>query len=435
MTTFGGASMQHLTDEHTQRVHMHEVKSVEKTTCCIVGGGPAGAVLGLLLARQGIAVTLLEAHMDFDREFRGDTIHPSTLNILHEIGLADRLLQIPHTRLTRLSVETVNGMVTLADLTRLRLHYPYIAMIPQVKFLEFIMAEAQHYPEFRLVMGAQVDELIEEDGKVRGVRYRGNDGWHEVWAVLTVGTDGRFSRVRKLARLEAIKTSPPMDVLWFRLSRKPTDIDETFGRILPRVVVIHLNRGDYWQMAYVIPKGHYQEIRAAGLEQFRQAIAQAWPELADRVSELQDWKQISVLSVESSRLKRWYRPGLLLIGDAAHVMSPIGGVGINYAIQDAVVTANVLSRKLAYGIVQLHDLATVQRLREWPTRLIQAYQGVLQKNIFASVFSSDQPLTFSPLNNLLLHIPFIRDIPGRIIALGFRPVHLAEPARMKKKAT
>jgi len=318
-------------------------------------------------------------------------------------------------------------MVTIADFTRLHTNYPYIAMIPQVKFLEFITAEAQRYPEFRLVMGAQVDELVEENGKVCGVRYRGYDGWYEVRAILTVGTDGRFSRVRKLAGFEAIKTSPPMDVLWFRLSRKPSDPDETFGRFLPRIVVAHLNRGDYWQMAYVIPKGHYQEVRAGGLEQFRQSIAEVWPELADRVNELQDWKQVSVLSVESSRLPRWYRRGLLLIGDAAHVMSPVGGVGINYAIQDAVVTANVLGGKLAYGIVQLRDLATVQCLREWPTRFIQAYQGLLQKNVFASVFNSDQPFTVPLWTKLMLRIPFIRDIPGHIIALGFRPVHLKEP--------
>jgi 2-polyprenyl-6-methoxyphenol hydroxylase-like FAD-dependent oxidoreductase len=423
MEPFGGA-MQHLTGEHAHSGHMHEVKSVEETTCCIVGAGPAGAVLALLLARKGIPVILLESHMDFDREFRGDTIHPSTLNILNEIGLADRLLQIPHTRLNRLSAQTANGTVTLADLTRLHTRYPYIALIPQAKFLEFITTEAQHYPEFRLVMGAQVDELIEEHGKVRGVRYRANDGWHEVRAVLTVGADGRFSRIRKLAGFEPIKTSPPMDVLWFCLTRKPSDPDGTFGRILPRHVIACLNRGDHWQLGYVIPKGGYHEIRVAGLEHFRQSIVETLPELADRVHELQDWKQISVLSVESSCLPCWYRPGLLLIGDAAHVMSPVGGVGINYAIQDAVVTANVLSGKLAYGIVQLRDLATVQRLREWPTRLIQAYQGMLQKNVFPSIFSSDQPFIIPLWVRLMMRMPFVRDIPARIIALGFRPVHL-----------
>jgi 2-polyprenyl-6-methoxyphenol hydroxylase-like FAD-dependent oxidoreductase len=423
MESFGGV-MQHLTGEHA---HMHDVKSVEETTCCIVGAGPAGAVLALLLAYKGLSVILLESHMDFDREFRGDTIHPSTLNILNEIGLADRLLQIPHTCLNRLSAQTANGKVTLADLTRLQTRYPYIALIPQPKFLEFITTEAQHYPEFRLVMGAQVDELIEEGGKVRGVRYRGHDGWHEVRAVLTVGADGRFSRIRKLAGFEPIKTSPPMDILWFRLTRKPSDPDETFGRILPRRVIACLNRRDHWQLGYVIPKGGYHEIRAAGLEHFRQSIVEALPELVDRVHELQDWKQISVLSVESSRLPRWYRPGLLLIGDAAHVMSPVGGVGINYAIQDAVVAANVLSGKLAYGIVQLRDLATVQRLREWPTRLIQAYQGMLQKNVFPSIFGSDQPFTIPLWVRLIMRMPFVRDIPARIIALGFRPVHLKKP--------
>src|SRR3989441_128356 len=395
-----------------------QTHQAEQTTCCIVGSGPAGAVLALLLARKGIPVMLLEEHMDFDRDFRGDTIHPSTMQIMDEIGLADRLLQLDHTKAYSLPVLTTTGTVTLADFHHLKTRFPYIAMIPQVHFLEFITTEAKRYPNFQLVMGARVEKLVEENGEVRGVHYRGQDGWHEVQAILTVGADGRFSRIRRLAGSGPIKTAPPMDVLWFRLPRKAGDPEESGGRLGSGHILVMLNRADHWQMGYIIPKGGYQEIKAAGIEKLREAIAELLPEFADRMESVQEWKQVSVLSVESSRLPRWYRPGLLLIGDAAHVMSPVGGVGINYAIQDAVVAANVLSEPLKAGKIRLRDLAEVQWRRAWPTRIIQGFPNLIQGQVLTRVLKSDQPLTISPLLPLLLRLPVIRDLPARFIGLG-----------------
>ncbi len=404
----------------------HEVKQSEQTTCCIVGGGPAGAILALLLARKGVRVMLLEAHMDFDRDFRGDTIHPSVLQILDEIGLADRLLQIRHTEMREMSFQTPGGTATIALFSRLKTKYPYIALIPQVEFLKFITEEAKRYPEFRLVMGAQVDDLIEEGGKVCGVRYRGKEGRSEMRAVMTIGADGRFSRVRKLAGFEPIKTSPPMDILWFRLLRRPDDTEQAFGHIEDGRILVALNRFDYWQLGYVIPKGTYQQVRAAGLEQLRQVVARIIPAFADRAQEIREWNQVSVLSVESSCLRCWYRPGLLLIGDAAHVMSPVGGVGINYAIQDAVVAANILGNKLKYGIVQQRDLAKIQRQRELPTRVIQAIQSFLQQNALLPGLKGGTPIFLMPFMRTLLHVPFIRDMPARIVAFGLWPTHVKE---------
>ncbi len=401
-------------------------EQIEETTCCIIGSGPAGAVLALLLARKGISVMLLEEHMDFDRDFRGDTLHPSVMEIMDEIGLADRLLQLDHTRAEVLPVQTAKGLVTFADFRRLKTRFPYITMIPQVRFLEFITGEAKSYANFRLVMGARVEKLIEEDGYIHGVHYRGQDGWHTVRAVLTVGADGRFSRVRKLAGFEPIKTAPPMDILWFRLPRKPEDSVQSGGRLGGGHILVMLNRGDQWQMGYVIPKGGYQEIRAAGLEKLRQAVAELLPEFADRMQYIKEWKQVSVLSVESSRLRRWYRPGLLLIGDAAHVMSPVGGVGINYAIQDATVAANVLSNDLKLGKAPLRDLAEVQRKREWPTRIIQGFQNILQKQVLTKVLKSDQPLTISPTFLFLIRLPVVRDLPAKFVGFGPWPAHVKE---------
>ncbi|MGB3205585.1 MAG: FAD-dependent oxidoreductase [Crinalium sp.] len=398
----------------------HEILDVQQTNCCIVGGGPAGAVLALILARQNIPVILLEAHKDFERDFRGDTIHPSVMEIMEELGLADRLLELPHSKLHQLTINTENDSVTVADFNRLKTRYPYIMVIPQVKFLNFITDEAKRYPNFELITGANVQEIIEEDGIIKGVRYRGHGGWHEVRAVLTVGADGRHSRLRQLAGFVPIETSPPMDVLWFRLPRKAEEAEGLSGRFGKGHIVVLLDRSEQWQIAYVIPKGRYQQLRTAGLETLRQKLVEVVPELSDRVEQLQDWSQVAFLSVESNRLPRWYRPGLLLIGDAAHVMSPVGGVGINYAIQDAVVAANVLSNDLKTGKVKVSHLAAVQRQREIPTRVIQAFQSVVQQGIFARVLNSDPSFQLPAF----LRIPILRDLPARLVAFGIWKVHV-----------
>jgi len=406
-----------------------ERPGVLRTTCCVVGGGPGGAVLALLLARRGVDVTLLEAHSDFDREFRGDTLHPSVMEIMDQLGLAERLLELRHTEVRNFTLQTVSGPFTPVDLSRLDTKYPYITLMPQTSFLEFITAEAGRYPNFRLVMGARVRELVEEDGVVRGVRYEAVAGRHEVRAVLTVGADGRGSRVRRLAGFEPVKTSPPMDVLWFRLPRKKEDPEGIVGRIGLGHIAVMLDRDDHWQAGYVIPKGTYPELRREGIESLHRGFSRLIPEFADRVEHLKDWQQASLLSVESSRCPRWYRPGLLLIGDAAHVMSPVGGVGINYAIQDAVVAANVLSGPLQESQARLVDLearylAAVQRRRELPTRLIQRAQALIQQQVLARALSSNAPLAPPLLLRLLLRIPILRTIPSRIVGFGFWPVRV-----------
>ncbi|MBD1934227.1 MULTISPECIES: FAD-dependent oxidoreductase [Cyanophyceae] len=406
--------------QNQETTKTYEVIDVQQTDCCIVGGGPAGAVLALLMARLGIGVMLLEAHKDFDRDFRGDTLHSSSMEIMEQLGLADRLLQLPHTKIRQMSIITPSGSLTLADFSRLKTPYPYITIMPQVRFLELIVEEAKRYPNFVLVLGANVQELVEEDGEIRGVRYRGHGGWHEVRSRLTVGADGRHSKMRQLAGFEAISTSPPMDVLWFRLPRHPEDLEGLMGRIGSGKIVAMLDRSDTWQVAYVIPKGGYQQIRAAGLEALREAIVEVVPEFSDRVQHLHDWSQIAFLSVESSRLKRWYRPGLLLIGDAAHVMSPVGGVGINYAIQDAVVAANVLSKPLRTEQLKLSDLAAVQRRRELPTRTIQAFQSFAQKQIIAPAIDPNRQFKLPAI----LRLPILRDLPARLIAFGILPAHV-----------
>src|SRR6266480_285572 len=413
------------TSEHNDASgHALEIRDVQQTTCIVVGAGPAGAVLSYMLARKGIDVMLLESHLDFDRDFRGDTLHPSILEVMDELGLADRLLQLPHTKLS-LVAPPAPGAQLRFDLHELKTKFPYIAMMPQTRFLEFITSEAQRFPSFRLVMGARVEELLEEDGQVRGVRYRAHDGWHEVRALLTVGTDGRFSRLRKLAGFEPIASSPPMDVLWLRLSRKPDDPHGLMARFGRGRALICLEREDHWQIGYIIGKGTYNGVRAAGLEALRQGIAESAPDFADRMAELQDWKQVSMLSVEANRLPRWYRPGLLLLGDAAHVMSPAGGNGINYAIMDAIAAANILTAPLQAGQVTVADLARVQRRREWPTRVIQAIVNLMQDRLLKAALDPNGSFTFPSF----LGWPLVCKLVPLLFAFGIRPEHVQTETR------
>jgi 2-polyprenyl-6-methoxyphenol hydroxylase-like FAD-dependent oxidoreductase len=406
---------------------LHGITSRPETQCCVVGGGPAGTVLALLLARRGVRVTLLEMHKDFDREFRGDTIHPSTMEILDQVGLADKLLEIPHTKVSGPTLQFANGVITPFDLGRLKTRFPYILMVPQSRFLEFLAEEAGKYPEFHLVMHANVTQLIEEQDVVRGVRCATPEGTQELRSRLVVGADGRFSQVRRLAGFEPVKTSPPMDVLWFRLPKLPGEpqiSSGAFGAIGQGRIFVLLERNDYWQGGFVFPKGMYQELRAQGVEAMRRRISETAPRFARHAEALTDWSQLTLLSVESSRCPLWHKPGLLVIGDAAHVMSPVGGVGINYAIQDAVVAANVLSAPLKAGNVTDADLAEVQRQREWPTRVIQTFQAFMQTRVIASALQSQQARNIPWQLRLLSRIPVLRDLPPRMIAFGPKRVRL-----------
>ncbi len=419
-----------MTTNSAVQVQQGKPHDIQATSCCIVGGGPAGAMLALLLARRGVSVTLLEMHKDFDRDFRGDTIHPSILEILDQIGLADKLHEIPHSKVTGPTLQFANGPFRPFNLGRLKTRFPYILMIPQSRFLEVVTREAAKYPQFELVMHAQVQHLLAENGAIAGVRYLGGDGEeHEIRAKLTIGADGRFSTVRRLAGFEPIKTAPPMDVLWFRLPKVPGEPEVTggaFGGIGRGRIFIMLERNDYWQAGLVFPKGQYQALRAQGVEAIRKSLAETEPRFARHAESLTDWGQLSLLSVESSRCPLWHKPGVLVIGDAAHVMSPVGGVGINYAIQDAVVAADILTRPLKSGTVSEAHLAEIQRQREWPTRVIQRMQSIMQNNLMGRALQSMRPATVPWQLKLLFKIPIVRDIPSRLIAFGPRRVRLHE---------
>jgi 2-polyprenyl-6-methoxyphenol hydroxylase-like FAD-dependent oxidoreductase len=402
----------------------------ERTACCVVGAGPGGMMLALLLARAGVPVTLLEAHRDFDRDFRGDTVHPATLEVLEQIGLAARVHELPHVKAGSFRFISATTVDTAAVFSRLPTKFPYIMIMPQARFLEFLAAEAARYPHFRLVMGAHVDELLEENGSIVGVGYRQNDARGAVRALLTVAADGRFSRVRKLVGLEPEPQTLPMEVLWFRLPRRAEDrYDEAAIAVGIRQGIAVLARPDEWQLGYIGPQGRYREIKAEGIEAFRRSVAEVLPWLADRVGLIRDFSDVSLLSVQGNRLARWHRQGLLLIGDAAHVMSPVGGVGINCAIADAVEAVNVLAGPLRAGRVDQQQLAEVQRRREGVTRTIQNFQARVQRGMVAA-FESGKAFRLPLPARVLMRIPFLRDIPPRITAFGVRRVRLEHPAEV-----
>jgi 2-polyprenyl-6-methoxyphenol hydroxylase-like FAD-dependent oxidoreductase len=397
------------------------------TQCAIAGGGPAGMMLGFLLARAGIDVVVLEKHADFFRDFRGDTIHPSTLEIMYELGILDDFLKRPHQELRKLAGQIGDERVILADFSHLPTHCRFIALMPQWDFLDFLADHGRLYPNFHLRMQARVTDLIMEQGRVLGLYAETPDGPLEIRADLVVGADGRHSDVRARAGLKVEDFGAPMDVLWFRLAKRPEDGEQTLGRIQAGVVFVTLDRGDYWQCAYVIPKGGFEELSRRGLEAFRAAIVGLNPEFSSRVQEIGSWDDVKLLTVTVDRLKRWHRPGLLCIGDAAHAMSPIGGVGINLAVQDAVAAANLLWEPLGKGRVPVDQLGSVQARREWPTKMMQAVQLFVQRRIISSVLSMTAQPRPPFVVTLFNRVPFLRRFPARLIGMGFRPEHVHSP--------
>jgi len=396
------------------------------TRCCIAGGGPAGIMLGFLLARAGIETLVLEKWPDFFRDFRGDTIHPSTMEILHELGLLDEFLKLPHNETYQLEGEIGNQKVLLADFSHLKVHCPFIAFIPQWDFLNFITQQAQDYPHFKILMNTEVTGLIEGHDKIIGVHARNNKTQEalEIQAELVIGADGRHSIVREKSGLLLQTLSAPMDVMWFRLSRLATDPKQSLGKVDLGRILIMIQRDTYWQCGFLIRKGDFDEMRRAGLESFQNNIVTIAPNLADRVHEIKNWEQVKLLEVTVDRLQKWYRSGLLCIGDAAHAMSPIGGVGINLAIQDAVASANVLVPAFLRGTVTEADLAKIQKRRELPTRIIQGIQVFIQNHIIARVLGNRVHPRLPMIFKLLQRIPYLRLIPARIIGMGFRPEHI-----------
>jgi 2-polyprenyl-6-methoxyphenol hydroxylase-like FAD-dependent oxidoreductase len=397
------------------------------TTCAIAGGGPAGMMLGFLLARAGVKVVVLEKHADFFRDFRGDTIHPSTLELMVELGLLDEFLKLPHQKVDRLTMQFGDEHLRVIDLTHLPTHCKYIALMPQWDFLNFLAAHGKKYETFDLRMQAEATDLIEEGGRVTGLRATTPDGELLIRADLVVGADGRHSTVRDKAGLKSDDYGAPMDVLWFRLPQKPTDESETFGHIEAGSMMITLNRGDYWQCAYVIPKGGIDRVKAAGLEAFRQRVVFMSPFLADRVGEIRSFDDVKLLSVTVDRLRQWWRPGLICIGDAAHAMSPIGGVGVNIAVQDAVAAANRLAAPLKAGTASDDDLRAIQERRMFPVRFTQGIQLTMQNRLVRPMLAGKERLKPPALFRLLTMIPVLQRIPGRLLAVGVRPEHVQTP--------
>jgi 2-polyprenyl-6-methoxyphenol hydroxylase-like FAD-dependent oxidoreductase len=406
------------------------VNSTIETRCCIAGGGPAGVMLGYLLARAGVDVVVLEKHADFFRDFRGDTIHPSTLEVVYELGLIDEFLKLPHQEIREFAGQIGDELIPLADLTHLPTHCKFLGFMPQWDFLNFFAEQGKKYPRFHLLMEAEVTELIIEGNNVMGVRAATPTGAIEVRATLTVGCDGRQSTVREHAGLQIQSFGAPIDVLWFRVSRQPSDPGQVLGRFIPGKILVMLNREEYWQCAFVIRKGALEEIKRRGLKAFCDDIVSVAPFLKDRAREISDWEQIKLLTVLVDRLRKWYRPGLLCIGDAAHAMSPVGGVGINLAIQDAVATANILARPLSENYVSLSHLQKVQWRREFPTKVTQWGQVQVQERILSAVLGSQQQVRPPWFLRLFKRFPVLRRIPARLIGIGIRPEHVRSEFRL-----
>jgi len=409
---------------------MDETPQTLSCRCCIVGGGPAGMMLGLRLARAGVDTIVLEKHADFFRDFRGDTIHSSLSEAMHDLGLLDDFLKLPHQEVRLLTVKVGNIELPLADFSHLPTHAKFLAFMPQWDFLDFISAQAKRYPCFRLEMSAEASGLTWEQDRVVGVTAITLGGLLGVHADLTIGADGRHSLVRREAGLIPEEIGAPMDVLWFRLSRRSGDLDETFGRIDAGQFLVRINRGDYWQCGYVIAKGSADRLRARGIESLRQQIAQLAPFLTDRVDELKSFDEVSLLTVAVDRLPLWHKPGLLCIGDAAHAMSPVGGVGINLAIQDAIAAANILAGSLCgKGPPSDQLLAQVQKRREWPTKVIQGIQVIIQKRMISRVLGGTGKIVPPWFLRLFIYFPVLRRLPARLMGLGVRRERVTSPAR------
>ncbi len=404
-----------------------------QTHCCIVGGGPAGMMLGYLLGRAGIETVVLEKHADFFRDFRGDTVHPSTLQVMDELGLIDGFLKVPHQRLQKLEGRFGDETVRVADLSRLNVKYPFIAMMPQWDFLNFLRESGRRFPSFKVMMNTNATDLVWSGDTVVGVNADTPEGPVEIRAGLTIACDGRHSVMRERARLDVEEIGAPMDVLWFRAGRRPNETENLFARVQTGKMLVTFDRGDYWQCAYLIAKGQYDAVKARGLDAFRNDVTGMAAVLSAGMSDVKTWDDVKLLTVAINRLKRWTRPGLLCIGDAAHAMSPVGGVGVNIAIQDAVATANLLAAKLvtskgSQGCPSEQELDAVQKRRTFPVRMTQAMQVAVQNNIItAAINPGTQPLRVPLLLRLVSAVPWLQALTARLLAIGFRPEHVHSP--------